>query len=76
VDKIECHFSNGRVPALVDHTNNDFTVWESGAILLYVAERFDPSGKFVGKTLEEKAEVWQWLMFQVNPSSRINPHFT
>ncbi|KIJ53948.1 hypothetical protein M422DRAFT_153619 [Sphaerobolus stellatus SS14] len=57
---------NGRVPALVDHTNNNFTVWESGAILLYIAERFDPSGKFIGKTLEERTEVLQWLMFQMS----------
>ena len=56
---------NGRVPALVDHTNNDYIVWESGAILLYVAERFDPTRKFVGVTLEERAEVWQWLIYQV-----------
>ncbi|KIJ32435.1 hypothetical protein M422DRAFT_35837 [Sphaerobolus stellatus SS14] len=57
---------NGRVPALVDHTNNDFVVWESGAILAYVAERFDPSGRLLGKTLEERAEVNQWLMFQMS----------
>ena len=57
--------SNGRVPALVDHTNNDYIVWESGAILLYVAERFDPTRKFIGVTLEERAEVWEWLIYQV-----------
>ncbi|KIJ53970.1 hypothetical protein M422DRAFT_24965 [Sphaerobolus stellatus SS14] len=57
---------NGRVPALIDHTNDDFAVWESGAILLYVAERFDPSGKFTGKTLKERAEVWEWLIFQLS----------
>ncbi|KIJ44056.1 hypothetical protein M422DRAFT_30595 [Sphaerobolus stellatus SS14] len=57
---------NGRVPALIDHTNEDFIVWESGAILLYVAERFDTTGSFIGKTLKERAEVWQWLMFQLS----------
>ncbi|KIJ51477.1 hypothetical protein M422DRAFT_244640 [Sphaerobolus stellatus SS14] len=57
---------NGRVPALVDHTNNDFIIWESAAILLYVSERFDPEQKFTGKTLEERAEVWQWLSFQIS----------
>ncbi|KIJ36087.1 hypothetical protein M422DRAFT_261634 [Sphaerobolus stellatus SS14] len=57
---------NGRLPALIDHTNDDFAVWESGAILLYVAERFDPSGKFIGRTLKERAEVWEWLIFQLS----------
>ncbi|KIJ47616.1 hypothetical protein M422DRAFT_163742 [Sphaerobolus stellatus SS14] len=59
---------NGRLPALIDHTNNDHIIWESGAILLYVAERFDPTGRhaLAGRTLEEKAEVWQWLMFQIS----------
>jgi len=57
---------NGRTPAVIDHTNNDKFVWESGAILLYLAERFDKSGKFVGKSLEERAEVWEWLIFQVS----------
>ena len=65
-------FRNGRLPALIDHTNNDYIVWESGAILLYVAERFDTTGKFSGKTLEERAEVWQWLMFQVDTTYLIS----
>ncbi|KIJ42013.1 hypothetical protein M422DRAFT_255034 [Sphaerobolus stellatus SS14] len=57
---------NGRVPCLIDHTNNDFTVWESGAILLYVAERFDPSGRLRGETIQERTEVLKWLMFQIS----------
>ncbi|KAF8581449.1 thioredoxin-like protein, partial [Ramaria rubella] len=57
---------NGRVPAIIDHTNNDHIVWESGAILLYVAERFDKTGKYAGQTLEERSEVWQWLFYQVS----------
>ena len=56
---------NGRLPAIIDHTNNDYVVWESAAILLYLAERFDPTGKFVGVSLEERSQVWQWLAFQV-----------
>ncbi|GJJ09228.1 hypothetical protein Clacol_003450 [Clathrus columnatus] len=57
---------NGRVPAIIDHTNNDKIVWESGAILLYLAERFGKSGKYDGENLDEKAVVWEWLMFQVS----------
>ncbi|KIJ51485.1 hypothetical protein M422DRAFT_776725 [Sphaerobolus stellatus SS14] len=57
---------NARVPALIDHTNNDFTVWESAAILLYVGERFDPEQKYIGKTLEERTEIWQWLSFEIS----------
>ncbi|GJJ08952.1 hypothetical protein Clacol_003172 [Clathrus columnatus] len=64
---------NGRVPAIIDHTNNDTVVWESGAILLYIAERFDTSGKFNGKDLVEKAAVWEWLMFQACRMSGLGP---
>ncbi|GJJ10438.1 hypothetical protein Clacol_004664 [Clathrus columnatus] len=57
---------NGRVPAIIDHTANDFIVWESGAILLYLAEKFGQDGRWVGKSLDERAQVWEWLMFQVS----------
>ncbi|KIJ32517.1 hypothetical protein M422DRAFT_265686 [Sphaerobolus stellatus SS14] len=61
----------GKVPAIVDHTNNDFSVWESAAILLYLAERFSPDGKYSGKTLEERAVVSQWLLFD---ASQLTPN--
>lgn len=57
---------NGRVPAIIDHTNNDKVVWESGAILLYLAERFNKIDEYVGKDLNERAQVWEWLFFQVS----------
>ncbi|KAE8213020.1 hypothetical protein CF327_g3412 [Tilletia walkeri] len=57
---------NGRVPALVDHGNNDFTVWESGACLIYLADRYDKEGSFYGKTPEERALTAQWLTYQLS----------
>lgn len=46
----------GKVPAIVD---GDFKLWESGAILLYLAEEY---GK-VMPSLEQRAEMSQWILF-------------
>jgi len=53
---------NGRIPTIVDHENNDFTVFESGAILIYLAEK---SGKFLSSDPNERSVTLQWLMFQM-----------
>lgn len=53
---------NGRIPTIVDHDNNDFVVFESGAILVYLAEK---SGRFYGETAQQRSTVLQWLMFQM-----------
>jgi len=56
---------NNKIPAIVDPNGPDGTpvgLFESGAILIYLAEK---SGKLIGKTASEKAEVIQWLMFQM-----------
>ena len=52
---------NSKIPALMDHSTNPPTrVFESGAILLYLADKF---GAFIPKDPSERAECLSWLMW-------------
>ena len=53
---------NGRIPAIVDRANGDFPVFESGAIMLYLAER---TGRLIPADEKGRSRVVQWLMFQM-----------
>lgn len=53
---------NGRIPAIVDRDAGDFAVFESGAILIWLA---DKSGKFLAQDARARSVALQWLFFQV-----------
>ena len=71
---------NNRIPAIVDHAPKDggrpISVFESGAILLYLAEK---TGKFLNNESRRKVEVMQWLFWQMGglgPMAGQNHHFS
>jgi GST-like protein len=70
---------NNRIPAIIDHAPADgkkpITVFESGAILLYLAGK---TGQFIPKDLRGQVEVLEWVMWQMGglgPMAGQNHHF-
>ena len=70
---------NNRMPAIVDHAPTDggkpISIFESGAILQYLAEK---TGKFMPKDIRGRFEVMQWLFWQMGglgPMAGQNHHF-
>tara|TARA_B100001287_G_scaffold59041_1_gene47272 strand:+ start:125 stop:808 length:684 start_codon:yes stop_codon:yes gene_type:complete len=53
---------NGRIPAIIDRDADNLSIFESGAIMIYLAEK---TGKLMPKNLNEKAKVLEWMMFQM-----------
>lgn len=53
---------NGRIPTIVDHDNNEFAVFESGALMIYLAEK---TGQLMPSDVNGRSTVIQWLMFQM-----------
>ena len=53
---------NGRIPVIKDRANDDLVIFETGAIMVYLAEK---TGKLLPSSGKYRSEVMQWLMFQV-----------
>jgi GST-like protein len=70
---------NGRIPAVLDHAPADagapIPIFESGAILLYLAEK---TGRFLSQELRAREAALQWLFWQMaglGPMAGQNGHF-
>lgn len=73
------HSPNNKIPAIVDTKPEDggepVSVFESGAILVYLAEK---TGRFIGETPRQRLDVLQWLFWQMGglgPMAGQNHHF-
>jgi len=53
---------NGRIPAIVDRELDNLSIFESGAIMIYLAEK---TGRLLPSDAMGRANVIQWLMFQI-----------
>jgi len=58
---------NGRIPTIIDHDNNDFTLWESNTIIKYLVDRYDKENVLHFPTgSNESYLIDQWMTFQVS----------
>ncbi len=57
---------NGRIPAIIDHKNGDFVLWESCAILLYLVDKYDTEKRLTVTDDKGKYTLTQWLFFQAS----------
>ncbi len=53
---------NGRIPAIIDTDEDNLSIFESGAILIHLAEK---AGRLIGRDTASRSRVLQWLMFQM-----------
>ena len=62
---------NGRIPAIVDHDADDFPVFESGAVLIYLAEK---AGRLLPDDTKRRSQALQWLVhFRADCAARKRP---
>ncbi|KAF9462577.1 glutathione S-transferase [Collybia nuda] len=72
---------NGRIPVLIDRSRDNFAVFETAAILLYLAQHYDPEYKFwfnPSTNPNEYSEMLQWIFFGhggVGPMQGQSTHF-
>ena len=57
----------GQIPAITDHSRGDFSVFESGAILIYLCDHHDPEGKLLPKDKDAnlRSQVIQWVSISI-----------
>lgn len=73
---------NARIPTIVDHDNNDFTLWESGAIIEYLCRRPQTIAQspqmaaqlLGGDSIQLQAQVNAWVHFQASGHAPIIGH--
>ena len=68
---------NGRIPVIVDHARNDFAVFETAAILLYLQQHYDKDNKLgwdPKESPDEYSKALQWIFFAVSQPLVFHQH--